>query len=784
MDMKKMLEKFSEVQNKPIKETNTTPKAGKKVLKESVDVAPASRLSLKDVFHQIKKQRLSEDAPIPVPVQQQGSNKPASAGVVTINDPELQKTLGPAIKQLSQDKKITVVTPQQQQQQSTTQPANASTTQPVSEESMDEDKWIQKAIKHPGAFSAKAKKAGMSTAAFAAKHKHDSGKLGKQARLAQTLSKLHKEGIEEADIPHTGGMDVDGAGLGAGRSQTTLEDYKLPSGVKVVQPETHKMPKAPKGSAPRNPLDDLEKKSLGQKVKSLFTKKGIEEAETLQQAGVDGTSRGGLGMGRSTTTLESRTKADNKAEKAGKKVTKDLEYDMKHKGKDDKKAEKAGKKVTKDIEYDEKKKAKKKKLKESHENKMKAAHHFGRAHALAKHGYNCPFEEGSQEHRMYHEGYKQGLDECYGTMSPIHGLNHGVMDETSSTVDDMASFGAHTPELEETMPVDEMDKTSWMKHKAQTTPGDTFKAFGQTFKDKDVLETDMSVFESWDAQLNNLLTEYTEINEGLSVAMSDQEGQPKSVTVTATDQAADELMSIVKQAGLGMFSHDGPSADGEKEVEVVKAMNAPKIDVVDDHDGMMSLIKKMTGHSTDHGDYEDEKHDHEHEEGCNECGMMECACSGRMDEVETEDQMTYQVAEDGMEEDQSQNPPDSGKDNAMNATLGNAAQNMVASKSGGATNEEELEEAKEEDLEEAKDEEETDESEKLDEWANQAGSDRTGKGTDAQFTQDMDFMTKVISGGLNKPKRDQTTLPHTSVKPSVADDSMMSVLRKLHAIEK
>jgi hypothetical protein len=50
---------------------------------------------------------------------------------------------------------------------------------------------------------------------------------------------------------------------------------------------------------------------------------------------------------------------DQHAEKAGKKVTKDLEYDMKHKGKDDAKAEKAGKKVTKDIEYDEKKKEKK-----------------------------------------------------------------------------------------------------------------------------------------------------------------------------------------------------------------------------------------------------------------------------------------------------------------------------------------------------------------------------------------------------------------------------------------
>jgi hypothetical protein len=51
---------------------------------------------------------------------------------------------------------------------------------------------------------------------------------------------------------------------------------------------------------------------------------------------------------------------DQHAEKAGKKVTKDLEYDMKHKGKDDAKAEKAGKKVTRDIEYDDKKDKEKK----------------------------------------------------------------------------------------------------------------------------------------------------------------------------------------------------------------------------------------------------------------------------------------------------------------------------------------------------------------------------------------------------------------------------------------
>jgi hypothetical protein len=57
---------------------------------------------------------------------------------------------------------------------------------------------------------------------------------------------------------------------------------------------------------------------------------------------------------------ESTDKEDEKAEKAGKKVAKDIEHDEGHKGKDDDKAEKAGKKVTKDIEYDDKKDKKEK----------------------------------------------------------------------------------------------------------------------------------------------------------------------------------------------------------------------------------------------------------------------------------------------------------------------------------------------------------------------------------------------------------------------------------------
>jgi hypothetical protein len=54
--------------------------------------------------------------------------------------------------------------------------------------------WIKGAIKHPGAFSAKAKKAKMSTSAFAKKVKAAPNKFStttrKQANLATTLSKL------------------------------------------------------------------------------------------------------------------------------------------------------------------------------------------------------------------------------------------------------------------------------------------------------------------------------------------------------------------------------------------------------------------------------------------------------------------------------------------------------------------------------------------------------------------------------------------------------------------
>jgi len=60
---------------------------------------------------------------------------------------------------------------------------------------------------------------------------------------------------------------------------------------------------------------------------------------------------------------ESTGREDQRAEKAGRRVAKDIEHDEGHRGRDDNRAERAGKKVTKDIEYDDAKDRKEKKSK-------------------------------------------------------------------------------------------------------------------------------------------------------------------------------------------------------------------------------------------------------------------------------------------------------------------------------------------------------------------------------------------------------------------------------------
>lgn len=59
---------------------------------------------------------------------------------------------------------------------------------------MARSNWIKGAIKRPGAFRAKAKAAGMSTQAYAAKVARDpraSTRTKRQAALARTLGRMH-----------------------------------------------------------------------------------------------------------------------------------------------------------------------------------------------------------------------------------------------------------------------------------------------------------------------------------------------------------------------------------------------------------------------------------------------------------------------------------------------------------------------------------------------------------------------------------------------------------------
>lgn len=386
------------------------------------------------------------------------------------------------------------------------------------------DKWIKDAIKTPGAFTKKAESHGMSTKEFANKvlsNKEDyPAKTEKQANLAKTLGKIGKKKTDEALMPTDD--STAGAGLGAGRSQTTLEGKGKPDFL------------------------DLDKDG--------------NKKESMKKAASD-----------------------------------------------------------------------KKKVKEGADHRLKSARHMGKSHALAKEAYNCRYDD-MEESRMYHEGYKEGLDECYGK---------GIYEvQMPATVGGMASQAVAQPAMEDD--IEEMDKGDWMKHKAKSTPGDTFKAFGQTFKDKEVLESPFA-FEAWDNQLSALLESKEEVTEGMTVSISKgQQGMPDSVSVTAQDAEADQLLGLIKQAGLGLFGGDTASDYGSPHAD---SMDHGGVKVVGDHDGMMDLIKKVSGSMSDN-DYEEEDHGHG-EEICEVCHESSCQCDEEMvDEDETMDQREFEVSEE------------------------------------------------------------------------------------------------------------------------------------------
>lgn len=129
------------------------------------------------------------------------------------------------------------------------------------------------------------------------------------------------------------------------------------------------------------------------------------------------------------------------------------------------------------------------------------------------------------------------------------------------------------------------------------------------FESKDMKDIQL---EGWEQQLNSLLT------EGITVTSSTgQQGAPDSVSINATDADAQELLAIVRQAGLGVFGgQEQPTSNYGAPMDLHGAEPSgygtePEVspDVVGDDSDMLALIKKMTGLSTgeETSDYEDEE---------------------------------------------------------------------------------------------------------------------------------------------------------------------------------
>lgn len=152
---------------------------------------------------------------------------------------------------------------------------------------------------------------------------------------------------------------------------------------------------------------------------------------------------------------------------------------------------------------------------------------------------------------------------------------------------------------------------------------------------------DMQV-ESWSKQLNAILT------EGFTVSSSTgQQGSPDSVSVTASDADAQELMQVLRQAGIGGFGAGETPTQGFGSPMSVQVGTEPtgtgtdpemSPSVVGDGDDMMALIKKMTGiqdsgepaqasaapaATSDYEDEEDSEEDYSDEEGSEEEGSEE-----------------------------------------------------------------------------------------------------------------------------------------------------------------
>ena len=277
-------------------------------------------------------------------------------------------------------------------------------------------------------------------------------------------------------------------------------------------------------------------------------------------------------------------------------------------------------------------------------------------------------------------------------------------------------------------------------------------------------------FEGWAKELDTLLS------EGMNVTANTGLGDgPDSVTISATDEDAQHLLSIVKSAGLGMFAGDEQSDPEGSPQMSIQGQDNPEadIDVVDDHDDMLGLIRKMTGQGGGQPGTAEVEVD---EGGCQACEAGSCQEHGQQvtDETETPDQAEEMAAENTP----TFGAPEADEEGSSEEEVQQATEKLEKvhdawSDAGDGDDEQEAPvaddgaEEEEEEPAEEEGEEEEEEKEEVTEWANDAG----GNLENETFESDIDFMQNVISGGMNGRKRTQSvgspvTIASTPMKES------------------
>lgn len=444
----------------------------------------------------------------------------------------------------------------------------------------------------------------------------------------------------------------------------------------------------------------------------------------------------GLGAGRSQKALEeAKAKKDKTMDKKDKKS---FDKDDIEEGKKPEFWKKDGKKDDKKVDKKDSKKEKEE-ITEGAEHKLQAAHHAGKAHALAKHAYACHCDD-PEEAQMYHEGYKEGLDDLYCQLPPVALPSGPTVHEDPFGTN---AGPAHTP-------------IGGLQHN---------KVF------------DAVAFESLDKQLNEILAE-DKVEEGLTVSISKgQQGSPDTVSVNATDADSDQLLALVKTAGLGVFApdqaSDGYGAPSQEQPAAVPAADGAEA-VVGDNDSMLDLIRKVTD-----------------QEGGAEgvVGMDVTPASGgeapaaagtevvAAGDSETPDQAEEEVAEMSSDDTagNGRTVPDDIQETEVEEGHSDTAFGADAEMRAGAASDDE---AKAPAVAPSGDRNEEgkgqlDFTEEIDE--------DLANGAEDTFEADFEFLTRVISGGLNKQKATgQTTVPVVATQASRLGNPMSESTDLLH----